>query len=51
MSDDVRTLIACPACDRGMALGGRCVNCGHEDDGACTCDHCLMAEDDEDSED
>lgn len=42
--------IECPACGRLMPARKVCANCGHEDDGFCTCDHCLMCEEDSDDE-
>lgn len=44
-------LITCPSCEAKMTLGGACIECGHSDDGSCTCDHCLMCDDPDDEDD
>jgi len=39
-----REPIDCPNCCTLMLEGGKCPECDHVGDGSCTCDHCLMAE-------
>jgi len=41
----------CPNCDSLMNANSPCPECDHIDnDATCTCDHCLMQDDDDDAD-
>jgi hypothetical protein len=43
--------IRCPNCDSTMGRNDPCPECAHVDnDATCTCDHCLMQEDESEEE-
>lgn len=43
--------ITCPNCGSAMNAGDPCPGCDHENDGACTCDYCLMSVPSDEEED
>ena len=44
-------ITTCPNCDSTINEGDGCPECDHDDRGGCTCDHCLMCEDEEEDYD